>query len=57
MKVYVFDVESRTDSDRTGLPVGSYAVHVSEERGTATLMLRPAGERSFRLGVPGEEER
>jgi hypothetical protein len=51
LKVFVFDVP-RDGND--GMEPGVYAVHVTED--SAVLMFRPAGERSFRVGVLGQEE-
>jgi hypothetical protein len=53
VRVYTLTI-GKEDADVTGLEPGTYVAHVSDE--SLTIMFRPVGERTFRLGKPMEEE-
>lgn len=51
MEALVFTVQS-DDAVRSGMPMGMYVVHYWPEDGTADLLFKPVGSRTYGPSVP-----
>jgi hypothetical protein len=54
LQVFVFDLTDSDTAEFSGMQPGTYCVHVAD--GSAILMFRPRGARSFLTGVGTKAE-
>lgn len=55
MRIYTLTITTKADETATGLARGTYVAHVSDD--AVTIMFKPVGKPTFRVGRAMDEEK